>query len=198
MISHKHKFIFLHIPKTAGLSLVEALSKNSHSNDFKKGHFKLQRYFDSFNDTYDLSEYFIFSIFRNPFERSVSAFNYLKQGGLNDFDKKARDKLGMQNLSFKEFVLKYFRKDLHQQHFIPQVDFIGQHFNMVNFIGKFENLQEDFNTICDKIGIPQQKLPHKNKSNHKHYTEYYDEETKQIVAEKYARDIEYFGYEFGE
>jgi recombinational DNA repair ATPase RecF len=142
------------------------------------------------NHTWETS--YKYAIARNPFDRVISAW---------------KDKI--KNKCFKEFVTEdLVRFDVDNNTFDAHTNFIVHHFSSLlnpkyhmkelNFIGRFENLQEDFNTICNKIGIPQQQLPHKNKTKHKHYTEYYDEETKQIVAEKYAKDIEYFGYKFGD
>ena len=145
--------------------------------------------------------YFSFSIVRNPWDRLVSCWmqKIIRQEPTEkQFRKGTRWELNYQKPSFKDFTRiisddENITKDKHWDlyfNIIPVSD--------IDFIGRFENLQEDFNTICDKIGIPQQKLPHKNKSKHKHYTEYYDEETKQIVAERYAQYIDYFGDKYGE
>ena len=68
---------------------------------------------------------------------------------------------------------------------------------MVDFLGRFENLHEDFVRLCRIIGIGPQELPHASTQRpHADYREYYDDATRWKVAEHWARDIETFGYEF--
>ena len=70
---------------------------------------------------------------------------------------------------------------------------------LVDFIGKFENLQSDWVIVANKLGLSKE-LPHKNKnlSKRKHYTGYYSKAAKEIIKSKFIVDIEYFGYKFGD
>ena len=199
MVSHKHKFVFIHIPKTAGTSIWSAtkqkVEKITH-NIRRKGYRYLKEY-----ETENID--FSFAFVRNPWDRLVSAFKYLNAGGVYEGDRVDREKyLRNYGEAFSPFVKGLSSNNLifNQMHFKPQYEWICDDNEniLVDFIGKFENLQEDFNVVCDKIEIPRQKLPHSNKAKHKHYTEYYNDETRQIIAEKYAKDIEYFGYRFGD
>ena len=60
------------------------------------------------------------------------------------------------------------------------------------------NITNDFDIVCNKIGITRFKLPHIHKTDHKPYWKYYTDETRELVAKLYANDIETFGYKFGE
>lgn len=190
MISHKHKCIFVHIIKTGGESIERSFRGN-------KQHRFAKTYKKQIGDK-KWNNYFTFTFVRNPWDKMVSQYFYIK--------KHIKEKY---KLTFREFILEF--KSCSESEYINGKG-IPVKFNpiqlpwildddgncLVDYIGRFENLQQDFHIICDKIGIPRRQLPHLNKTNHKHYTEYYDDETRQIVAEKYAKDIEYFGYEFGE
>jgi len=208
MISHPHKFIFIHIPKCAGTSIEHALysyasdvsgilldSKADESHQKWCIQTKNLRNEDLFKSINTYNDYFKFTVCRNPYDRLVSAYQYFdlsrRYKTFRNFINDTKLFKDVQNTLEED---SYLKTDL-IYHLLPGVYFVR---NRVDFIGRFENLQEDFNIVCDKIGIPRQKLPHANKRNHKHYTEYYDDETREIVAEKYAQDIEYFGYKFGE
>ena len=71
---------------------------------------------------------------------------------------------------------------------------------LVDFVGRYENLREDVETLCGKLGVDQDiLLPHKhNAKNRPHYTEFYDDETIEIVRKFYKNDIKVLGYEYGE
>ena len=194
MISHKHKFIFVHINKNGGTSVGGVLNKYS---EFCKKHQPIT----ALNEEAYSNDYFKFTFVRNSWDRFLSLYKYRVETNQTN--------LGTNPESFKEWAKNIYNKNpkhynalnnIRLLYLSNQLDWITDTSNSVDidYVGRFENFQQDFDIVCDKIGVPRQELPHWNKSKHKHYTEYYDEETRQIVAKKYAKDIEYFGYKFGE
>lgn len=191
MISDKHKYIFVHIAKCGGCSM------NVLPDTRGTGHKPLD---EIIKNNPGSSDYFSFTFVRNPWARLVSGYSMFKSLSYDcawvKFDKKEMD--FCKKFNFKDFIYAVKIGHIVKPHTKP---YIGHYFkdpSDLDFIGKLENYQKDFDTVCDKIGIPKQKVPHANKSKHKRYTEYYDDETKEIVAEKYARDIDHFGYKFGD
>tara|TARA_Y100001973_G_C4909532_1_gene191169 strand:- start:79 stop:339 length:261 start_codon:yes stop_codon:yes gene_type:complete len=65
----------------------------------------------------------------------------------------------------------------------------------LNFIGKFENLQNDFKIVEEHLGYSNVKLPKTRTSKHPHYTSLYDHDMKKIVQKIYVQDFLNFGYE---
>tara|TARA_B100000579_G_C22848158_1_gene865677 strand:- start:3047 stop:3640 length:594 start_codon:yes stop_codon:yes gene_type:complete len=135
-------------------------------------------------EIYDTS--FTFTSVRNPYSRAVSMYKHVSWSSAKTFGDFCNRIIKNDYPSKKA---KWHSSTL-TEHIVDGDDL------KVDFVIRIENSQEDLDIVCNKIGIPQQEIPHRNKSRHKHYTEYYDDETREIVSEKYAKDIEYFGYEF--
>lgn len=193
MIVDRDKFIFVHIPKCGGTSIERFfLSHYGVSNDWgrrfplealpieAKAEFCIgfqRKQHMSLND-FPLAaqeEYFSFAFVRNPWDRIMSAYLYA-------------ERLGHKS-TFKSFL----KSNTFNDHRKTQSSFLNKN---IDFIGRFENLQEDFNLICQKLGFESKKLPHENKTIHEHYTKWYTDENKKLVQDRYSEDIEAFNYKF--
>jgi hypothetical protein len=231
MLCHEYQCIFVHIPKTAGQSIehvfVGLLGRSWETraplllrpNDDPKcgpprlAHLKAAEYVSCDHVSQpQFDSYFKFSFVRNPWDRIVSAYKYKYA----------------QRCDFKTYLFKQLPTPSWSNaycHIIPQYEFLydAEGKCLVDFVGKFERLQEDFDQVCTTLGIPNVLLPHVNKSlekdkqnqlrkhlrnvwyflcnkqrirNFQHYTEYYDDESKEFVAHLFQKDIEIFNYEF--
>ena len=143
-------------------------------------------------------EYYKFAFVRNPYDRCVSQYVYMK--GRRDL----REFIGLDaNDSFNRY-LSLIQKKEHVQ-WIPQYKFIYDDNGrlLVDFVGKLENFREDVYKVLDAInyrrkvlGVNTAMIPHLNKGKRRQYWRYYDDEDREMVEALYGKDLEIFGYRF--
>lgn len=188
----EYQAIFVHITKTAGTAVAKSLL------GYLPYHYTAIEYRVIYGkDTFN--SYFKFAFVRNPWDRLYSAYRYLKAGGWNAEDREwANANLSSYN-DFNEFVIDWLSAENIRKHihFKPQYEFIYDDKGnlLIDYIGYFETINEDFNAIGHKLGI-NTKLATHNANPGQCYTEIYNEQSKQRVAEIYCNDIERFGYRF--
>jgi hypothetical protein len=182
MISHEHRCIFIHIPRTGGTSIEVAFTGNDLFNviPFQK-HLTARQSKDFYGDYWD--DYFKFSIVRNPWDRVISLYHFEAFRDINVLSGKSMN-----------YFLETYEPYSHEPNPCDCNNIIDL---PLDFIGRFENIEEDFKSICDHLEVSFD-LPHIESTKHGHYSGYYNEETKQIVAEKYSDDIKRFGYDFAQ
>ena len=214
-IIHEYKFIFIHVAKCAGCSISNSM-KNSFNEKISvvgrmSGHHTVVNYEKKFSHLFD--EYFKFAFVRNPWDRIVSAYedSPITMENIPKFEK-------FIDILYKKKSLFFERKSIlwHKDYLkIPDlpralIHFWPAHLCLRNekgelkmdFIGRFENLQKDFNEICESIGLPLYKLSHhnqrktKSRTRRSFYKDLYNDKTINQVGEIYKDDIELFGYEY--
>lgn len=189
----KNKVIFVHIPKTAGNSVAQALFGIQNS-----GHAVLMKYYVENPALYEAC--YKFAFVRNPWDRFVSAFTYLSKGGGNSRDAEIAKAL-IGDLSFEAFVERCgrswtFRKRvLSHVHFVPQSDFLKGP-GGVDDIFRFENIDADFAQLAARFGLPAQ-LEKINASARGDYRAHFRTvQHIETIARLYAEDVSAFDYRF--
>ncbi len=205
MISHTYKCIFVHIPKCGGSSLENIIwpEQRDTSNLWMGFISKYQNKYQTGGLQHLLAtqirqevgegifnQYFKFTIIRNPWDKMVSQYSYMKhRPDLREF-------IGMnENDSFKTY-LKLIKKKVHVQ-WEPQYKFVLNDNGdvIVDYIGRLENFDYHASQILAQLKI-KAEIPHVNASSHRHYSAYYDEEAMDTVVDLYGEDIRIFGYSF--
>jgi len=210
LISNRHKFIFIHVPKTAGLSIGRALEPYS-DNQPRQGFRRLMSHLPLPERETDVAfrlhvtarwarmklppevfeSYCKFAVVRNPYDRAVSLYHFLSQRPEN------RNYERVSRLSFKGFLdelasRRRLLRDPTQLAFVSD----GEGGSLANRTLRFESLAVDFHDLCRALGLPSNVgLPTRNVSDHKPYREYYaDDYNRRAVAEIFAADFKAFGY----
>ena len=216
LVSHDPPFLFVHIDKAAGSNIQHAL------RPFMKvqGRSKLRRLLGLLGPLnragglyrqLEFSEHaparrveaclppqvyaglYKFAFVRNPWDRLVSRHAYLLRKTEHSRSREVNELGG-----FDAYLRWELSRAGKKSGMRPQADYVegADGLLIVDFIGYFERLTEDFAEVCRKIGAPASLPPPKTHAARADYRSLYTDETRDLVARAYARDIELFGYTF--
>ncbi len=192
VISHKYKFIFVHASRTGGSSVErmagidvtsDARTAMSGNTDFPEKHASFQYYRQRYPGYF--KPYFKFTIVRNPYDRLVSAWLWIR----NVIPR------------FAEQSLADFIRTRHEEY--PYSSFLKlngrsleESLREFDFIARFERLDQDIAHICEQTGMDVQAFPHTNRTQKSDYREYYTGADRRLAERLLAEDAEAFGYHF--
>lgn len=207
IISHRHRFVFVAVPKTGTHSVRQALREHLGDEDIEQvglfvdrrfpwpdlaairhGHLSLAQVRPYLGEP-AFTDYVKFAFVRNPFDRFVSYCAFMLRGG-DLFQRRPAD-----------VMRRFLFEDPPEGHilFQPQasllVDEDGKTL-LTDLIGRVEDMQASYDTICGRIGIPPRPLERVNGTRHADFRRYYDPPLVDAVAERYALDLNLFGYAF--
>lgn len=209
VLCYQPPFLFVHIDKAAGSSIALALSpiesrrKNSRWRKrllwlgplnrlglYRQLEFPAHAHASEAKRCLPPEIYnriFKFAFVRNPWDRLVSRYAYLSKNQdhpRHEFVKRLK--------SFEDYVDWEIRRGKFFQHTYV-TDREGK--LIVDFIGYYERLREDFAKVCERLNV-KAELPRANTSSHRDYRTYYTPETRDLVGRYFQKDIELFGYNF--
>ena len=176
MIIDEYKCIFIHIPKNAGTSIEEYFGNGSVRIQPSK-HADIHEIKARFKNYYN--NYRKFTIIRNPYDKMVSWYFYLKRNLGEDYN----------IIEFNDWIKdpsKFWHANDPISFLKPQCDWIDSTVEII----KFENLKDDLNNFFNK----KINLPITNKSNHSHYLDYYNSDSLNIIYNRYKKDFNKFNY----
>jgi len=214
LVSHTHKFVFIHIYKTAGTSIAKALAPYNVSPYKRRTARVLKRLRVPYPPTWHtglsvehktaiearerlgantFDDFFSFAFVRNPWDWQVSVYQYIMRKKKHALHEQIT-RLG----SFENYVRWICDDSVRGSDDRCQIDFLRDKKGdlMVDFVGRFESLPRDFAYVCQQIGI-KAALPKLNTAGHGvDFRSFYDEKTVDLIASKYANDITQFDYRF--